>query len=100
MEYAVEMNRLIELQMEGSRLTALPSSQARLAHEAVASLRRPRSTLELPQFKGTPGWEFTDISKLDLDSFGRASRSTRGRRSSTCPRMPRRSSSTSCSARS
>jgi Fe-S cluster assembly protein SufD len=26
-------------------------------------------TLELPQFKGTPGWEFTDISKLDLDSF-------------------------------
>jgi Fe-S cluster assembly protein SufD len=25
--------------------------------------------LELPQFKGTPGWEFTDISKLDLDSF-------------------------------
>ena len=27
------------------------------------------STLELPQFKGTPGWEFTDISKLDLGSF-------------------------------
>jgi hypothetical protein len=26
-------------------------------------------TLELPQFKGTPGWEFTDISKLALDSF-------------------------------
>jgi len=26
-------------------------------------------TLELPQFKGTPGWEFTDISKLDLDTF-------------------------------
>ena len=26
-------------------------------------------TLELPQFKGTPGWEFTDISKLDLGSF-------------------------------
>jgi hypothetical protein len=25
--------------------------------------------LELPQFKGTPGWEFTDISKLDLGSF-------------------------------
>jgi Fe-S cluster assembly protein SufD len=23
----------------------------------------------LPQFKGTPGWEFTDISKLDLDAF-------------------------------
>ena len=27
------------------------------------------STLELPQFKGTPGWEFTDISKLDLGAF-------------------------------
>ena len=27
------------------------------------------ATLELPQFKGTPGWEFTDISKLDLGSF-------------------------------
>ena len=27
------------------------------------------STLELPQFKGIPGWEFTDISKLDLDAF-------------------------------
>ena len=27
------------------------------------------ATLELPQFKGTPGWEFTDISKLDLAAF-------------------------------
>ncbi len=27
------------------------------------------ATLELPQFKGIPGWEFTDISKLDLDAF-------------------------------
>jgi Fe-S cluster assembly protein SufD len=27
------------------------------------------STLELPQFKGIPGWEFTDISKLDIDAF-------------------------------
>jgi len=27
------------------------------------------STLELPQFKGVPGWEFTDISKLDLGAF-------------------------------
>ena len=26
-------------------------------------------TLELPSFKGNPGWEFTDISKLDLDAF-------------------------------
>jgi Fe-S cluster assembly protein SufD len=27
------------------------------------------ATLELPQFKGTAGWEFTDISKLDLGAF-------------------------------
>jgi Fe-S cluster assembly protein SufD len=27
------------------------------------------ATLELPQFKGIPGWEFTDISKLDLGAF-------------------------------
>jgi Fe-S cluster assembly protein SufD len=26
-------------------------------------------TLELPQFKGRPGWEFTDISALDLAQF-------------------------------
>ena len=25
--------------------------------------------LELPHFKGTPGWEFTDLSGLDLESF-------------------------------
>jgi Fe-S cluster assembly protein SufD len=28
-----------------------------------------RSTLELPQFKGRPGWEFTDISALDLAAY-------------------------------
>jgi Fe-S cluster assembly protein SufD len=26
-------------------------------------------TLELPQFKGKPGWEFTDLSKLNLTKF-------------------------------
>jgi Fe-S cluster assembly protein SufD len=25
--------------------------------------------LALPQFRGTPGWEFTDLSKLDLEAF-------------------------------
>jgi Fe-S cluster assembly protein SufD len=29
-------------------------------------------TLELPQFKGKPGWEFTDISGLDLSGFAPA----------------------------
>jgi Fe-S cluster assembly protein SufD len=27
------------------------------------------STLELPTFKGRPGWEFTDLSGLDLDAY-------------------------------
>jgi Fe-S cluster assembly protein SufD len=26
--------------------------------------------LALPQFKGVPGWEFTDIAKLDLEAYG------------------------------
>jgi Fe-S cluster assembly protein SufD len=28
-----------------------------------------RTTLDLPQFKGKPGWEFTDLSTLDLDAY-------------------------------
>jgi Fe-S cluster assembly protein SufD len=28
------------------------------------------TTLELPTFKGRPGWEFTDLSRLDLSAFG------------------------------
>jgi Fe-S cluster assembly protein SufD len=27
---------------------------------------------DLPTFKGRPGWEFTDISKLDIDAYARA----------------------------
>ena len=30
---------------------------------------RLTETLALPHFKGTAGWEFTDISKLDLEAF-------------------------------
>jgi Fe-S cluster assembly protein SufD len=29
-------------------------------------------TLDLPQFKGKPGWEFTDIGGLDLSAYGSA----------------------------
>ncbi|WP_205699334.1 Fe-S cluster assembly protein SufD [Conexibacter sp. SYSU D00693] len=29
----------------------------------------PGQELELPQFKGVPGWEFTPLDKLDLDAF-------------------------------
>ncbi len=28
------------------------------------------TALELPTFKGRPGWEFTDLSRLDLAAFG------------------------------
>ena len=28
------------------------------------------TALELPTFKGRPGWEFTDLSRLDLSAFG------------------------------
>jgi Fe-S cluster assembly protein SufD len=31
------------------------------------------SSLELPRFKGKPGWEFTDISALDLSAYALAS---------------------------
>jgi Fe-S cluster assembly protein SufD len=34
--------------------------------ERAASLS---AELELPSFKGVPGWEFTDLSKLDLDAY-------------------------------
>jgi Fe-S cluster assembly protein SufD len=30
------------------------------------------ATLELPQFKGTPGWEFTSLAKLSPDAFAAA----------------------------
>jgi Fe-S cluster assembly protein SufD len=30
------------------------------------------TALELPTFKGRPGWEFTDLSKLDLSAFSTA----------------------------
>jgi Fe-S cluster assembly protein SufD len=35
-------------------------------HQQAARLAE---TLELPQFKGRPGWEFTDISGLDLETY-------------------------------
>jgi Fe-S cluster assembly protein SufD len=44
-----------------------------LASGALAERReraaRLTETLELPQFKGKPGWEFTDISGLELDAY-------------------------------
>jgi Fe-S cluster assembly protein SufD len=38
-----------------------------LASAVAASV--PQVSVELPRFKGTPGWEFTPIDKLDLAKF-------------------------------
>jgi Fe-S cluster assembly protein SufD len=35
----------------------------------LASAAVTRDLPELPSFKGVPGWEFTDLSKLDLDAY-------------------------------
>jgi len=56
------------------------SSLAETDRAAVIRLlaeRRERAaqlsqTLELPKFKGKPGWEFTDISNLDLSAYAPA----------------------------
>ena len=32
----------------------------------------PATLPELPQFKGRPGWEFTDLSKLDVEAYATA----------------------------
>jgi Fe-S cluster assembly protein SufD len=58
------------------------ASQA-VAEPAFLTARRERAvrlsgTLGLPQFKGRPGWEFTDISALDLPAYGPASEPTNG----------------------
>ena len=37
-----------------------------------------KETLQLPNFKGTAGWEFTDISALDLDAFTAAPAASNG----------------------
>jgi len=54
-----------------------PAAGASLAEPQFLAARRERAaglvqTLALPQFKGKPGWEFTDISGLDLQAYGPA----------------------------
>jgi Fe-S cluster assembly protein SufD len=50
------------------------ASAARAGEPQLLAARRARAegalgTLELPQFKGRPGWEFTDLSELDLSAY-------------------------------
>ena len=54
-----------------------------LSEPEFLAARRERAvalseTLELPQFKGRPGWEFTDITGLDLSSLQQPSASPDG----------------------
>jgi Fe-S cluster assembly protein SufD len=56
-------------------------ASAATAEPGFLAARRERAarlsaTLELPQFKGNAGWEFTDISGLDLDAYAPATGAT------------------------
>lgn len=44
------------------------ASQTAPAETATAA-STPQVSVDLPVFKGTPGWEFTPIDKLDLEAF-------------------------------
>src|SRR5437764_4871617 len=44
-------------------------TEARPSQARPDAERAEGRSLELPQFKGRPGWEFTDISGLDLAAY-------------------------------
>jgi Fe-S cluster assembly protein SufD len=55
----------------------LAELQTSVREPAWLAQRRERAaelaaTLDLPQFKGTPGWEFTSLAKFSLDAFAAA----------------------------
>jgi Fe-S cluster assembly protein SufD len=59
------------------------ASAATVAEPEFLAARRERAAglrdkLGLPQFKGRPGWEFTDISRLDLATYRPASPPSNG----------------------
>ena len=45
--------------------TTTPAWLAARRERAAAAL----GAIEMPRFRGTPGWEFTPIDKLDLDAY-------------------------------
>jgi Fe-S cluster assembly protein SufD len=60
-----------------------PGSSHPDAEPEFLAARRERAarlseTLDVPRFKGTPGWEFTDISKLDLGAYAPAPTTSNG----------------------
>jgi len=52
--------------------SAARAAEAQLLADRRARARECLAGLELPQFKGRPGWEFTDLSELDLGAYGPA----------------------------
>ncbi len=47
-------------------------ASGRLLSERREQAAQQLGTLELPQFKGRPGWEFTDLSGLELEAYSEA----------------------------
>ena len=73
----------------GGTRAAVPAA----AEPSFLTARRERAvrlseTLELPQFKGQPGWEFTDISALDLDAYAPAPAPSNGASAQPTDRPP------------
>ncbi len=58
-------------------------STGTVAQPDFLAARRERAvalseTLDVPRFKGNPGWEFTDISGLDIAALGPAPSTSNG----------------------
>jgi len=67
----------------GLATTGPPSSHPDTREPEFLAARRERGavlkeTLPLPNFKGTAGWEFTDISALDLETYSPAPAASNG----------------------
>jgi Fe-S cluster assembly protein SufD len=67
----------------GLATTGPPSSHPDTREPEFLAARRERAavlkeTLPLPNFKGTAGWEFTDISALDLETYSPAPAASNG----------------------
>jgi Fe-S cluster assembly protein SufD len=52
--------------------SAAPAAEPQLLADRRARARERLPGLALPQFKGRPGWEFTDLSDLDLGAYAPA----------------------------
>ena len=67
-------------------MASTASPGAEFLAERRATAVEVSSTLTMPQFKGRPGWEFTDISGLDLTAYPPAGPTTNGHAAAVSPR--------------